>query len=365
MVFVGAITGTSIDGLDLAILDLPSSCVAIAARTVPIPDSLAGTLRTLSMPTDDELNLAGQASVQLGQFIAESVLDLLSQEGIASDQVAAIGSHGQTIRHQPDYTVPFTCQIGDASVIAETSGIDTIADFRSRDMAAGGQGAPLVPIYHQALFGTDGIPRVIVNIGGISNLTLLTQDNTQARGFDTGPGNALMDAWSLEHQNRSFDDNGQWARIGEINPELLGRLLQDPYYDQPPPKSTGKEHFNLGYVEGYLDDKSLSRLEDVQATLVELTARSISEAISKTAPDAQEWVICGGGRLNGLLMERLAYLSRSKRVVACDVLGIDGDSVEAAAFAYLAWLFTERKSGNVPSVTGAEGARVLGALYPA
>ena len=365
MYFVGVITGTSVDGLDLAILDLPDDLAPVAFKTVPLPVQLQTDLRALAKSSTDEIFRLGQASVELGKFTAEAILNLLQIEGIQTSQVAAIGSHGQTVRHHPDLKHPFSLQICDASVVAEMTGIDTISDFRSRDIAAGGQGAPLVPIYHQALWGQSAESRVIVNLGGIANITILTNEsNDQIVGFDTGPANALLDAWILKCRDVAYDDGGNWAKSGQVNLELLNRLLDDSYYKRVPPKSTGKEHFNLAYLLEYLKDGEY-RPEDVQATLVDLTAISVSLAIKDHAQDCKERVICGGGRLNVHLMNRLRHLSEPCRVVTSDSLGIDGDAIEAATFAYLAWLFVERKPANIPSVTGSVGPRILGSLYPA
>lgn len=365
MLFVGVMTGTSVDGLDLALLDLPNDLKPQAARTSPFPPSLRERLVTLTSPEDDEIVRMGEAHVQLGHFIAATCLDFISELGIDANEIRAIGNHGQTIRHHPNANFPFSVQIGNGHVIAEKTGIDVVADFRGRDIAAGGQGAPLVPAYHDALFGVDELSRVIVNIGGIANVTILSQEDRSYKGFDTGPGNALLDAWIQECRNKPYDAQGAWAKSGEIHDPLLEQLLSDPYYQEIPPKSTGKEHFNLPYVRGYIADYSNIAPEDVQATLVELTTRTITSAIDQHAATCTEVVVCGGGRLNDYLMYRLKALNPKRVIQPSESLGIDGDAIEAAAFAYLAWQFIERLPGNQPNVTGADGLRVLGCLYPA
>ncbi|MCY4128433.1 MAG: anhydro-N-acetylmuramic acid kinase [Gammaproteobacteria bacterium] len=365
MLFVGVMTGTSVDGLDVALLDLPNDLKPQAARTVPFPQSLRERLVALTSPKDDEIVRMGEADVQLGNFIAATCLDFIAALGIDAIEIRAIGSHGQTIRHHPNANFPFSVQIGNAHVIAETTGIDVVADFRGRDIAAGGQGAPLVPTYHDALFGDDELSRVIVNIGGIANVTILSQEDHSFRGFDTGPGNALLDAWTQECRNEPYDTQGAWASSGEIHEPLLMQLLNDPYYQKIPPKSTGKEHFNLPYVRDHITDFPNIPPEDVQATLVELTNRTITSAIDQHAPACNDVVVCGGGRLNDYLMDRLKALNQKRAIQSSESLGIDGDAIEAAAFAYLAWQFIERLPGNQPKATGADGLRVLGCLYPA
>ena len=307
----------------------------------------------------------GEAHVELGHFIASSCLKFIAEQGRSASEIRAIGSHGQTIRHHPNSDYPFSTQIGSGHVIAEKTGIDVIADFRGRDIAAGGQGAPLVPSYHHALFGNVAGCRVVVNIGGIANVTILRPEDSSYRGFDTGPGNALLDAWVQECRNKPYDVEGSWARSGQVHKPLLSQLLSDPVYEAKPPKSTGKERFNLSYLRRFTIDYPSISPRDVQATLVELTAQSITSAIDEHASTCSDVVICGGGRLNDYLMFRLKALNPNRIIQPSESLGIDGDSIEAAAFAYLAWQFVERLPGNQPNVTGADGLRVLGCLYPA
>ena len=358
-------TGTSVDGLDLALLDLPNDLRPHGATTLKLPNQLREELLALAIPGSNEIERLGNADIELGEFIAQAILEFLRKHQIATSEVQAIGSHGQTVRHHPDATHPFTLQIGNGHTIAEQTGIDVIADFRPRDIAADGQGAPLVPIYHQKLFQHQQINRVVVNIGGIANLTILNSQEESVTGFDTGPGNAMLDAWSQHCRQEPFDFNGDWANSGTVDEELLNRFLSDAYYLMPPPKSTGKERFNLQYVREALTSSPSKAAADVQATLLELTARTITDAIHKHAKQCQEIIVCGGGRLNSLLMARLTLLNPERTVQTSEELGIDGDAIEAAAFAYLAWLFLERRPGNVPSVTGAKGPRLLGSLYPA
>ncbi len=362
-IFIGCISGTSVDGLDLAALALSEKETRwLAATTVDLPDGLRAALLALGQPGKDDLDLLGHTDAALGDFIAEAVRDFIAASNLDVSAVAAIGSHGQTVRHrpQPAATGPaFTMQIGDPNRIAEGTGITTIADFRRRDMAAGGQGAPLVPPFHQHLFRHVGPRPVVVNIGGISNITLL---DDILLGFDTGPGNALMDAWCSQHRGTPFDPEGAWAASGTCAEALLEALLQDPYLSAAPPKSTGREHFHLDWLTSH---EALRGLEpvDVQTTLAELTARGISDALERWCGDYTQLVICGGGRANTYLMQRLAALCRVP-VEPSERWGVDGDSIEAAAFAWLAYRTLEGQSGNAPSVTGADGPRILGALYP-
>lgn len=365
MLFVGVMTGTSVDGLDLALLELPSDLKPQAFTTVQFPSSLRERLVSLSSPQDDEIFQMGEAHVELGRFIASTCLKFIAEQGTSASEIRAIGSHGQTIRHHPNANHPFSVQIGSGHVIAEKTGIDVVADFRGRDIAAGGQGAPLVPSYHDALFSDSEVSRVIVNIGGIANISILNPRHTASRGFDTGPGNALLDAWVYECRHQPYDPNGAWAMSGRIHEPLLKRLLSDPYYKEDPPKSTGKEHFNLSYLQTFTADYPNVAEADIQATLAELTAQTITSAINEHATTSSDVVICGGGRLNDYLMLRLEALNPNRVIRRSESLGIDGDAIEAAAFAYLAWQFIERLPGNQPDVTGADGLRVLGCLYPA
>lgn len=358
--FIGTITGTSMDGLDLALLDVQQDSIRVlAAHTQPLPLALREMLVALAhSQLDNEIDALGQADTQLGEFVGTCVLDFLRQQSTAAQDIIAIGSHGQTVRHRPDGQFPFTLQIGDPNRIAERTGITTVADFRRRDMAAGGQGAPLVPPFHQALFGSSTQSRTIVNIGGISNITVLTP-NQPPRGHDTGPGNALLDAWCAQHKGEPYDAHGQWASSGTVHGDLLQRLLTDPYLSLQPPKSTGKEHYNLAWLKQQLPGMDLPA-EDVQATLVAFTAQSIARDIPV---DTESVFVCGGGRMNGALMRELATLLTIP-VAPTEALSVDGDAIEAAAFAWLAYRRVNGLPGNASTVTGASGERVLGAIYP-
>lgn len=366
--FVGAISGTSVDGLDLALVDISSHAFEIKqAITVPFPDELRIRLLNLtSKPIENTVQL-GRSHAELGYFIGEQVSQFVSRSGYSSSDIVAIGSHGQTVSHVPEGKFSYSLQIGDASRIAAISGIDTVADFRTADIASGGQGAPLVPILHDRVFRSEQVDRVVVNIGGISNVTYLPVAKTSPIiGFDTGPGNALLDAWTQAHFERSYDHNGEIASAGSIIKELLTRFLADPWFSVKPPKSTGKEHFNLKYVQDSINSSGTKTSPvDTLATLTELTAMSLSTAIYKWCSDSGEVIVCGGGRLNKFLMARIEHRLPNHLVLNSDTLGINGDAVEAATFAYLAHLFINGEAGNIPSVTGANRKKVLGCLYPA
>lgn len=366
--FVGAISGTSIDGLDVALIEVAEERVRlIQGKTFQFPNSLATRLGRLANPNPNEIQALGRAHAALGTFIGRTIGLFLDETGIRSNDVTAVGSHGQTVRHFPSGVEAFSLQIGDASRIAEVTGIDTVADFRSRDIAAGGEGAPLVPDFHRRLFHSTASDRVVLNIGGIANVTTLpAREPDICAGFDTGPGNGLIDAYMQKKFSQRYDRNGSIASSGQIHPALLAQLMSDEWLQHQPPKSTGKEHFNYEYVQNAIR-AAVVQLDDadVLATLTELTVLSIRDAIAKWCFRSGELVVCGGGRLNAYLMQRLAKSCPSFHVMPCESLDVDGDSVEAAAFAYLAYLHVNGKTGNVPQVTGAKGARVLGCLYPA
>lgn len=365
--FVGAISGTSVDGLDLALVDVRSdSAIVKRSITVPFRDDLRARLLELATEASMDIVQLGHVDAELGVFIGEQVVQFISTSGYSPNEIQAIGSHGQTIRHAPVGDLSFSYQIGDASRIAVITGIDTIADFRAADIAVGGQGAPLVPVFHDRIFRSVQDDRVVLNIGGISNVTFLPAEQTQAvLGFDTGPGNALLDAWTQYQFNRVFDHNGELASAGSIVDELLTQLLTDPFFDVEPPKSTGKEHFNLNHIKEKIQSNNIrSNPTNVLATLTEFTAITISRAILQWCCETGEVIVCGGGRLNKILLQRLGNYLPNHVVQMCDKLGVDGDAVEASTFAYLAYLFVKKKVGNIPSVTGARDARVLGCLYP-
>ncbi|HET6788334.1 MAG TPA: anhydro-N-acetylmuramic acid kinase, partial [Aquabacterium sp.] len=336
----------------------------------PLPATLRESLLSLNSPGHNELHHAALSSQALAVVYAQVVNQLCELCDVLPSEVAAIGAHGQTVRHRPE--LGYTIQLNQPALLAELTGIDVIADFRSRDVAAGGQGAPLVPAFHHSLFARPDRTVVVVNIGGMSNISILRPD-VPPLGFDCGPGNALLDAWCELHTGQPFDVNGEWGAGGEVHEDWLQDALSEPFFNLPPPKSTGRDLFNRewlnnwlashGQTDGPQADPQLAR--DVQATLCELSARAIAMAITDHAPEATDVVVCGGGALNADLMRRLSEHLTSMRVAPSDTWGMDVMQVEAAAFAWLAWAHVTRQAGNVPEVTGARGPRVLGALYPA
>lgn len=361
--YIGLISGTSADGIDAALVrfeqDKPQ---LVDALTHAWPEALRTQI--LRVAQDEEkldLDAYGRLDTAVGQTFAHAVRALLAQSGTVASSVRALGSHGQTIRHRPFGEHPFTLQIGNASVIAEHSGIDVVADFRSADVAAGGQGAPLLPAVHAMLLRAPGRTRVVLNLGGIANITVLSA-NDRVLGFDTGPANGLMDAWCLRHRGEAFDRDGAFAASGRVNDALLATLLSDPYFALPPPKSTGREHFHLGWLDARLHASSVSPA-DVQATLLELTARSIAHAIDTHANDAADVLLCGGGVHNRVLVRRLQALLHPRELRSTADHGVDPDYLEATAFAWLARQRLLGLPGNLPAVTGAKGLRVLGAVY--
>ncbi len=356
-------SGTSLDGVDAVLAEIGPEGQTQLLRThyQPYSDSLRAQLLALHTPQPDEIHLAALAANQLARLYAEAVRTLL--EGMPPAGVRAIGCHGQTLRHRP--ADGYTLQIGNAALLAELTGIPVVADFRSRDIAAGGQGAPLVPAFHAHVLLHPGVHRVIANIGGIANVTDLPGDGV-VRGWDTGPGNMLLDAWIKRHRGAHYDRDGAWAAGGRVHHGLLAALMQHAYLRLPPPKSAGREQFNLDGLDG-----TLSRLNesiepaDVQATLLEFSALSLADAVKRECTGAQEVYVCGGGAHNGALMQRIGNHLPNVRVATTAALGIDPDWVEALAFAWLARQTLHREPGNLPAVTGARGERILGAIYPA
>ncbi|WP_328188865.1 anhydro-N-acetylmuramic acid kinase [Marinobacter sp. OP 3.4] len=363
--YIGLMSGTSMDGIDAALVELDGAgdATLVATHTEPFPAPLHQSIVNLSQNRGAPDDL-GHCDRAVGELFARAARNLLASSG-HQGPVTAIGSHGQTIRHQPLGDAPFTLQLGDPNVIAERTGITTVADFRRRDMAAGGQGAPLVPAFHHAVFGAPAEDRVLVNIGGIANLSWLPAGGAAAHaGFDTGPGNGLMDAWCHRHTGKVYDTEGRWALTGQVLPDLLERFMEEPYFSLTPPKSTGKELFNLDWLDIHLGREPGFAPQDVQRTLLELTALTITGALPSQRPLAV--YVCGGGALNTALMTRLGeLLAPEGRVYTTADLGIDPQWVEAAAFAWLARQTMEGLAGNVPAVTGASGPRVLGGIYPA
>lgn len=364
--FIGLMSGTSMDAVDGILADLSADIPRLlSAVTVAVPHTLRKELQALGQGgTANELEQLARLDVRVGRLFAETAKAVLTAAGIPASAVRAIGSHGQTVRHHPLGPEPFTVQIGDPNIIAETTGITTVADFRRRDIAAGGQGAPLVPAFHSALFRSSTEDRVVVNIGGIANITTLpAAPSTPVTGFDTGPGNTLLDGWIYKHLGKPLDESGQWAGKGNVDTGLLDRLLADPYFKGQPPKSTGPEHFSMSWLERALAGSSLSS-QDVQATLCELTAASISEAIRSLSPCPRRVLICGGGAHNQTLMRRLAALLPDTAVESTAHYGLDPDWVEAVAFAWLARQTLAGQPGNLPAVTGARHPVVLGGIWP-
>ena len=359
--YIGLLSGTSVDSIDAVLVDFSDDTPAlIASSNKPWPPALRDTLLQTRALADEQLNSLTELDLQTGELFAQAALELLQQTGIAASDIRAIGSHGQTIRHRPDADKPFSLQIGNAERIAELTRIDVVSDFRAADIAAGGQGAPLVPAFHQAVFRSRDADRVIVNIGGIANITVLAKDEAvPVTGFDTGPGNNLMDAWIAEHRQQTYDADGQLAASGKTDAGLLARLLMDDYFQLTPPKSTGFEHFNLEWLKPYLDDDY--KVEDVQSTLCDLTATSIIRAINQYAPNTDEIYVCGGGAHNTELMKRLQSMSRPA-VMTTAALGIEPDWVEAITFAWLAHCKIRGINGNLPCVTGADKHLILGKL---
>ena len=352
--YIGLMSGTSVDGIDAVIVNFNhQNPELIASHYTAFSPELRQHILSLCRPGENEINRLGELDVLLGKAFADAVKTLLKKTSISPEQIHAIGSHGQTIRHDP--AREFTLQIGDPNIIAAETGITTIADFRRRDIALGGQGAPLVPAFHQAVFSSTA-PRAIVNIGGIANVTLLSENII---GFDTGPGNTLLDAWAEKNLQQPRDNNGEWARAGRLQSDLLNTLLNDAFFKLPAPKSTGREYFNLAWLEKYLTPYSPV---DIQTTLVELTAQSILSAIQPYFSTG-EIFICGGGIHNAFLMERLRALGNHYTIESTKTLGIDPDWVEAMAFAWLAKQTMDKAPGNISSVTGAKQTGILGGVY--
>ena len=360
--YLGVMSGTSLDGLDIALIEQRDHTRLLAHHFIPMPADLHRELLSLCSTGDDELARAALAEHRWATLAAQGVAVLLDQQNLQAAQICAIGSHGQTVRHEP--ARGFTVQIGNPALLAELTGISVVADFRRRDVAAGGQGAPLVPAFHEVLFASDLTPRAILNVGGFSNLTLLSPGQP-VTGFDCGPGNVLLDAWIQARKGEPFDRNGDWAASGRLDMALLQCLLDEPFFTQIGPKSTGRELFNLAWLQTKLTNHPSLPDADVQRTLLELTACSIADALLQRQPDTRELLVCGGGAHNQALLQRLAELLPSLEVCITDQHGVPADWMEAMAFAWLAHCCLEQIPANRPSVTGARGLRVLGAIYPA
>jgi anhydro-N-acetylmuramic acid kinase len=365
--YVGLMSGTSLDAIDAALVRcIPGSCELLATLEYPIAPEMRRAIAAISRPGDDEIERLGPLDRELGVLFANATLALLASTRYQCADIAAVGSHGQTIRHRPPSAgnIPaFTLQIGDPNTIAELTGITTVADFRRRDIAAGGEGAPLAPGFHASAFAREGRGRAIVNIGGIANITLLSGTRLLS-GFDTGPGNTLLDHWTQRHRGQAYDRDGEWAGAGEVQATLLLQLRGHPYLTRRGPRSTGKEAFNLDWLESCLQKLPAIAPQDVQATLAEFTADTIASAVIAAELEITEVYICGGGARNADLMRRLQRLLAPRQLDTTAALGIDPDWVEAAAFAWLAWCTMNGLAGNAAAVTGAAGARVLGGIYP-
>lgn len=361
--YLGVMSGTSLDGLDVALVEQEVAQMPrlLASHYTPMPAELGSQLLALCHSGPDEIARSALAEHAWAELAAQAIDQLLQQAGLSAERIRAIGSHGQTVRHEPHRG--FTVQIGNPALLAELTGICVVADFRRRDVAAGGQGAPLVPAFHQALFGSER-PRAILNVGGFSNLTLLAPQQP-VRGFDCGPGNVLLDAWIQQQRGERFDQDGAWANSGQPVEPLLQQMLADAFFRIAGPKSTGRERFNLAWLQEQLCQHPPLPAADVQATLLELTACSVAEALQHSLPPAEELLVCGGGAHNRRLMQRLAEQLPHCQVASTDSRGLPADWIEAMAFAWLAHCCLEGIPANCPEVTGARGRRILGAIYPA
>ncbi|MDE3932809.1 anhydro-N-acetylmuramic acid kinase [Glaesserella parasuis] len=363
---LGVMSGTSLDGVDLALVNFSQTPKLIAADFTPMPDTLRVALSQLVKKGETSLQTLGELDHQLALLYADSIQWFLAKHQLNADDIVAVGCHGQTVWHSPKGQYPFTMQIGDMNLLAARTGITTVGDFRRRDMAFGGQGAPLVPAFHQAVFSSPERLTVVLNIGGISNISVLNP-NQQTIGYDAGAGNTLLDIWIEKHLGKRYDANGEWARTGKIHSALLALLLDEPFFQLPPPKSTGRELFNLEWLEHKLTQIEQLPAEDVQATLVEFTVQSIVQALRQIEnPNAYHSVllVCGGGAKNPLIMERLQTHLIDWQVSTTTEYGLDVDYVEAAAFAWLAYQRIHNLPANLPSVTGATQEVSLGAIFP-
>lgn len=366
--YIGLMSGTSLDGIDAVLVRFENEqATVLESMCLPLSSNLKDEIKSLINPSENEINRLTSLDVQLGQHFSEVVQQLINKANIKKQDVIAIGSHGQTIRHLAAAKYPSTLQIGDPNIIAEITGITTVADFRRRDMAAGGQGAPLVPAFHEQIFRDPIKNRVILNLGGIANITILPADkNIPVTGFDTGPANTLINHWIQQQQNKNYDESGKWALSGEINQDFLEQLLNDDYFKLTPPKSTGTEYFNPAWLSKKLSAFPFLAAQDVQASLTAFTATTIKDAINQYAAGedgAEEIIVCGGGVHNDFLLQLLIQYLPDIEINSSTKYGLDPDYIEATAFAWLAKQTMEHKPGNLPDVTGAKQAVILGGIY--
>tara|TARA_R110002167_G_scaffold262020_3_gene468719 strand:- start:878 stop:2002 length:1125 start_codon:yes stop_codon:yes gene_type:complete len=367
--FIGVMTGTSADGIDICLANIQHSKIdLIASSSIDFPASLKSEVKALCFPGTNEIFRAQTLGIKLSLLTAQHINQLLAKNLISAESVSAIGFHGQTIRHHPESEYAFSTQVGCASTLAHHTKITTITDFRMADIAAGGQGAPLVPAFHQSAFKSQNENRLIINIGGIANITCIPADlNKTTSGFDTGPGNTLLDEWIFTQQRKDFDRNGDWARTGETIPKLLNTMMNDNYITRAAPKSTGKEYFNLSWLNKQLENFPNSKPEDIQRTLVEFTSNSICDNVQSILKNQRESptsiYLCGGGINNTLLIDTLKSQLPELKVSSTSELGIHPQLVEASAFAWLASRTTSGLAGNLKEVTGAHQDKILGGIY--
>jgi anhydro-N-acetylmuramic acid kinase len=363
--YIGLMSGTSIDGVDGVILDCSKSKPRVLSHACQVfPSDLKNEFQNLQSAGSNELHRASLAANALSRLYAKVADELIKSASCTPQDIRAIGAHGQTVRHRPQEFdgTGYTLQLNNPALLAELTGILVVADFRTRDIAAGGQGAPLVPAFHQTIF-TDAYDTAVLNIGGIANLTVL--NGHTVLGFDCGPGNTLLDLWCLKHTGQDYDKDGGWASSGQVNPGLLNAMLSEAYFAKPVPKSTGRDLFNLGWLEHFIASYPTISAADMQATLTELTAKVCANDVLRHAGKTRRLIVCGGGAFNAYLLQRLCFLLPDIHVASSDIFGIPPLQVEAAAFAWLAQKTLRGESGSLKSVTGARGARILGAIYPA
>lgn len=362
--YVGLMSGTSMDGIDAVLASFEAGKLKlIASHNLDFPPDLQQGIQKLVTKTETSLKRLGEIDHQLAICYANAVNQLLDKAHIVPGQVAAIGCHGQTVFHAPGTAFPFTMQLGDGNLLAARTGITTVTDFRRMDMAYGGQGAPLVPAFHQSYLHSPIEKRCILNLGGIANITILSDDESRVAGFDTGPANCLLDSWIQKVKAEKYDKNGDWARSGKLIPELLNLMLEETYFALPAPKSTGRELFNLNWLKNQMPSQSNYDAADIQATLTELTAMSVARAIEQAAPTTEAVYVCGGGANNGFLLERLSIQLKGKKLLATEELGVPARWMEAMAFAWLAMRRIHKLPGNLPVVTGASRKAIIGTIY--